>query len=191
MIKKSPLLCYLSIALVGFYITMSSNTYGTILKRMDTKDLTEQSSTIVVGKVTSMRSEWDDEGTKIYTYITVSVGQCIKGSLHGSEITIKQLGGEVGGVGLKVVGAPEYKEGEEVLTFLKGSESDHFQCVGMAQGKYTVIIDETTQQKTLVREIDKYDEKRLELKSPEDTEGKLFLGDFINTIKTIVGEEKK
>lgn len=188
--NKTHLLCYLSIALMSFSIVLS-NTYGTMLRKMDTTDLTNDSSTIVVGKVTSMKSEWNSEGTEIYTYITVAVDQCLKGSLQHSEITIKQLGGEVAGIGLKVVGAPEYKEGEEVLTFLKGSESDNFQCVGMAQGKYTIITDYSTQKKTLIREIDKFDNKRPDLKNQEGAERKLFLNDIVNQIKTIVEEEQE
>ena len=185
--RRTHLIWYLSIALVVFF-TMLSNTNGTVLKKMGAKEMTDHSNAIVVGKVKSLRSQWGNDGTKIYTYITVSVEKCIKGTLQSSEITIRQLGGEVGGIGLKVVGAPEYKEGEEILTFLEGCESDGFQCVGMAQGKYTIKTDDVTKKKMLTRELDRFEEKRLDLRSQD--EGKLFLDDFINQIKTFVDEEK-
>lgn len=189
--KKLHLLCYLSIALVISVVTLSGKTYGTVLKKMNAKELTDHSNAIVVGKVKSKRSQWGNDGTKIYTYITIGVEKCVKGNLRSSEVTVRQLGGEVGGIGLKVVGAPEYEEGEDVLTFLEGNESNHFQCVGMAQGKYTIKTDEATKRKILTREIDKFNGKRLDLMAPEeDVKEKLFLDDFVNQIKTFVDEEK-
>lgn len=181
--------CCLSMALVFFFV-MLSNTYGTVLKKMSARELTDNSNAIVVGKVKSVKSQWGDDGTKIYTYITVSVERSIKGTLPSSEITIRQLGGEVGGVGLKVVGAPEYREGEEIFTFLKECDSNHFQCVGMVQGKYSIKTDEVTRKKILIREIDKFDKKKPDLRTPKDVERKLFLDDFINQIEAIVNEKK-
>lgn len=198
--KKIHLLCCLSIALVIFFI-MLSDTHATVLKKMNTKELTNRANAIVVGKVKSILSQWGDDGTKIYTCITVSVEKCVKGTIPSSEITIRQLGGEVGGIGLKVVGAPEYTEGEDILAFLEGERlqnrqlstkpNDYFQCVGMAQGKYTIKTDESTRRRILVREIDRFEEKRLDLRSPEEGERKLFLDDFISQINAIIDNEEK
>lgn len=188
---KKIYLCCLLIMLMISFITLS-NAYGTVLRKMGAKELTNRSNVVVVGKVKSIRTQWSDDGTKIYTYITVSVEKCVKGNLPpSSEITIKQLGGEVGGIGLKVVGAPEYGEGEDVLTFLEGNESNYFQCVGMTQGKYTIKTDDVTKKKILIREIDRFDGRRSDLRAPEEVEKKLFLDDFVNQIKTIVDEGKK
>jgi hypothetical protein len=159
---------------------------------MTTKELTNRSNTIVIGKVKSMKAQWGNGGTKIYTYITVSVEDCLKGNKHCPEVTIRQEGGEVGGIGLKVVGAPEYKEGEDVLTFLEEYEPDHFKCVGMMQGKYTVEEDYVTKKKILVGGHDRLEKRGLNLgASKKDMKKKLFLDDFISQIKTIIDEEKE
>ncbi len=76
------------------------------------------SPVVVTGRVTAIQGRWDAAADAIYTYITVSVTEQLKGELAESTIVIKQLGGQLGTVGLRVADQASYTVGENVLVFL-------------------------------------------------------------------------
>jgi hypothetical protein len=55
-------------------------------------------------------------------------------------LTIQAPGGVVDGIGMKVMGAPEFRPGERALLFL-ASEGPVHKVVGMAAGKLDVTRD--------------------------------------------------
>jgi hypothetical protein len=72
---------------------------------------------IVRGRVTGLTSQWEDNQTKIYTYISFHVDNYLKGS-GPDNIIIKQLGGTVDEIFLFIPNAPQLIENEEVLLYL-------------------------------------------------------------------------
>ena len=89
--------------LTGFLASQAS----ALMVRKSIEELTSQADSILIGKVKKIESQWNEERTLIYTYVTISVKQYTK-ALSGvgevQEIIVKVPGGEVGDIGLKVCG---------------------------------------------------------------------------------------
>ncbi|MCP8306549.1 MAG: matrixin family metalloprotease, partial [archaeon] len=94
------------------------------------RDVVDRASHVIIGDVESVESRWNDDETLIYTYVRISVEDCLKGSLEGEEVTIKELGGEVGEIGLLVSNEPSFVKGEKAKVFLKREGTDEFTIVG-------------------------------------------------------------
>lgn len=114
---------------------------ATMIRKMNLGELTSQAELIISGRVTSIRTDWEDE--QIFTYVTLSGVEVIKGSWESSEITIRLRGGtvsdEAGGyTTCEVAGMPEFSktEGETVLFLRRGFEiAPHCPILGWGQGK--------------------------------------------------------
>lgn len=148
----------LLISLVSFLSTCLnwSDLSATMLRKLSEKQLAKQAQTILIGTCTSIKSEWNEERTKIFTYITVLPKNYLKGDGNSAEITIRQLGGIVGDVGMHVDKTSVFEEGDEVLVFLKMGPKGYQRVVGLMQGKFTIQHDEETGRKTIVRKRHRY-----------------------------------
>jgi hypothetical protein len=100
----------------------------------------EESALVVQGKVTGVRSYWNDSHTKILTETLVEVDRSYKGGA-GATVSVVQLGGTVGHVQMKVEGALAWEKGEDVLLFLEPFSNDRYMVYGLSQGKYMVERD--------------------------------------------------
>lgn len=105
------------------------------------RQLGEVSALVVDGKVSSVRSYWNDSHTKIFTEAVVSVNGAHKGDA-GSTVRIVQLGGVVGNVRMTVHGALQWRQDEEVLLFLEPSIPGAYQVAGLFQGMYKIERDQ-------------------------------------------------
>jgi hypothetical protein len=101
----------------------------------------EESALVVQGRVTGVRSYWNDSQTKIFTETTVDVERSYKGAAGGA-VSVVQLGGVVGHVQMKVEGALAWSPGEEVLLFLEPFNGGRYMVYGLSQGKYEIQRDE-------------------------------------------------
>lgn len=92
---------------------------------------------VLTGRVAALESRWDTSAGAIYTYVTVSVTERLKGELAESMIVIKQIGGQIGNIGLFVGDQPTYSLDEEVLVFLAVRPRDGtLYPAGFALGKW-------------------------------------------------------
>jgi hypothetical protein len=83
------------------------------------------------------------ESRRPHTYWKVRVLDQANGDKLGPELTIRQPGGELGGMGYHVAGAAQFRDGEEIFVSLEDTNEAHVkQVVGLASGKYTVERDE-------------------------------------------------
>ena len=105
---------------------------------MDSINLMEKASYILVGKVENIESHWDEERNSIYTYIKVYVEERIKGTIQDKYVVIKHRGGEVGNIGLRVSGEPHFLLGEKIKVFLKLEERGEFTVLGGWEGKVSL-----------------------------------------------------
>jgi hypothetical protein len=103
--------------------------------------MVEASDRIVVGKVLGLESKWDKNGTLIWTYVTLSCQQIIKGPVSENQITIRVMGGKVGEVGVHVSHVPIFRKGETALVFLQENEKGLFDVLNWREGKYTFAQD--------------------------------------------------
>ncbi len=126
-----------SLAIV-FVVAAALPAAATTVVYLDVDDLTERSNAVVRARVLERESRWDDEGRGIYTFTTVEVLSTLKGG--GDEtLVIRQLGGEVDGVGSLVAGDASFQVGEEVVVFLRRNPEDAvFHLVGLSQGKFSI-----------------------------------------------------
>ena len=191
---------YRLLAVIAFFAvvilgTLVSTTNATVVKELSEEDMVNQSEEILIGTCASIRSEWNEEGTKIYTYITFSVHNVLKGGESPQQITIRQLGGEVGDIGMRVEGASVFEEGEEALLFLRAGRKGYHRVVGLSQGKFSIKTDPVTQRKILVRKRlqramtrqGRIETRIVEVKSDK----KLFLDELTDRVQNILRRTRK
>lgn len=113
--------------------------FGSYVMRLDLADLTVRSDRVVRAHVIERESRWCDEGRQIYTYTTLEVESDKRGS-GGKTIIVRQLGGEVDGVGSFVAGDAHFEVDEEVVVFVRENPRGEpfFHLIGLAQGKFRV-----------------------------------------------------
>jgi len=100
------------------------------------QDLFNRATHIVIGEVKNIESRWDEMEGIIYSYVQISVENCLKGNSISNEIIVKHKGGEVGGIGLLDSAEPRFWKGERVKLFLKLlGETNEFVVAGGKQGK--------------------------------------------------------
>lgn len=104
---------------------------------LTTTVLVAASDVILTGRVSDLASGWDAE--TIYSYITLDVGEVLKGWVPERQVIIKQLGGRAGDMALAIEGQASFARGEDVLVFLSVRPRDHtLATVALSQGKWTV-----------------------------------------------------
>jgi hypothetical protein len=106
--------------------------------KLSLEELVAQAGWIVVGIVSSQKSQWNAEHSQIHTLVTVTVEEWVKGEPRGNEIIIKIPGGQVGEVSQMVGGSPNFRIGEKVLVFLQIQDDDTISVVGGTQGKLVI-----------------------------------------------------
>ena len=182
------------LALVIFCL-VSLPCQATMVMKLSEEDLANQAATIISGTVTSVKSEWNEERTKIFTYITITPNSSLKGDRPTQEIVIEQPGGEVGDIGMFVEGTSVFEEGEDVLLFLERGRKGFQRTLGLSQGKFSIESDPVTQRKILLKKRarlirdsnGKIKRKAFTIKSDR----KLYLDDFKKEIQDILQRKNK
>ena len=105
------------------------------MEQLTLDGLTAKAASILIGEVTDIASYKESEGN-IYTQVTLSIAQTIKGETQG-EVVISVLGGELDGQTLWVEDAPSFQLGERAVVFLEEDEGI-FSVVGGFQGKFSI-----------------------------------------------------
>lgn len=150
---RSVILPFLTI----FIIVMCQEGWCTFMKKLTLDDLTEKAKVIVIGKVESIESRWNEEHTMIFTYVDIIPNSFLKGFIGGGKITVKLLGGSVGDIETVVLGSPRFENGEETVLFLNSGYGEWFQnfyaVVGLAQGKFDVSYDPNTSAKIVSQNL--------------------------------------
>jgi len=177
--------------------------HATTILRLSLEEMCQKADGIFLGRCISKESKWNEERTKIYTYVTIQLDKILKcqdpGLKIGSKIVIKQLGGTVDNIGMKVSGISHFQPKEEVLVFLKRTTPGNYRVLGMAQGKYSIEQDPRTKKKFIHRDlsnINLIDERSLfrgsmkkELRSSQQQI--IYLDDFITHLEKILKTQEK
>ncbi|MBL8149072.1 MAG: hypothetical protein JNN15_04005, partial [Blastocatellia bacterium] len=100
------------------------------------ENLVASSEAIITGHVTYMESR--SSGGKIYTDITVSISEVIKGRFSSKTIVIEQLGGRSASHQVWLTNSPEFKIGEEVLLFLSADSQGVMHTTHLSMGKFSI-----------------------------------------------------
>ena len=139
-----PIKRILAISVLLFFVAVSHSRATQVLHRSP-KQLGQQASLVVRGKVSGVRSFWNDKHTKIFTETTIAIEQTYKGT-PPQALRILQLGGVVDNVRVNVAGALQWRAQEEVLVFLEPYVRGSYQVSGFSQGKFGIVRDPQTRQ---------------------------------------------
>jgi|GEM_PF-4335406 len=137
---------FLLLGCAAIAIMPATVTLGTTVVKMSLAQMTQGASLVVEGVVVDKSSRWDENHRYIITEVSVAVNRTLKGKAI-SPLTIRTLGGEVGGVGMYVAGSPRFEVGQEALLLLEPHPIRDWRVVGFHQGKYDVISDLQTGRK--------------------------------------------
>ena len=124
-----------AILLFGVSLTAAS----TFLK-VDIPTLKKMSESVVHARVVDVESRWNDEGSAVFTYVTLEV----KGRLHGNsdnELVVRVPGGTVGDFTSEMEGAPQFHKGDQIVAFIARWFDGVPMVAGYAQGLSKVNQD--------------------------------------------------
>lgn len=147
------------------------------------KKLSSSSDLIVIGKVESVSSSWDDSHERIYTFANVNITEVVKGKNAPATVMIKQLGGTVGDQSLVIHASPEFEKNQEVLLFLVFHQ-DRYWIHSLAMGKYDIIEEDgqrIVQNKIIGEELVKLETESIEKLSEKYQ--KYPLQQFVNQVR--------
>jgi hypothetical protein len=99
----------------------------------------EKAESIVLGKVVSQESRWDDQKKWILTYSTFEIEKTFKG-MPAQRVTLVTPGGTVGNIAQNVVGVPRFRNGDESVVFVRNTKSGPT-VLYLEQGAYRVVKD--------------------------------------------------
>lgn len=122
---------------------------ATVLLPAEFREVVAGSQIIVYGRVADVRPEWSDDRTRIDTIVTVEAGSYLKGG-PGDTVTFRVPGGQIGRYKNVMVGAPEFRAGEEVVLFLSATGPSIAHVFGLNQGVYRVRVDSRTGRRVVV-----------------------------------------
>jgi len=125
-------------ALCALCVCLPAVAGATVLIPIEFRELVAVSTVIVHGRVTEAHGEWTDGRRSVETLVTISASEYLKGNLGGS-FTIHVPGGQLGRYRTVLIGAPEFRAGDEVFLFLRDGR-----IVGLSQGAFRVVADART-----------------------------------------------
>jgi len=107
------------------------------------EEMTDRADLVFVGKVVELKTEWQVAGTNqaIFTLVEFHTEEILKGTAPAS-ISLRFLGGKVGGMTLEVVAVPKFEAGDRVLLFVEGNGVQFCPLVGVYHGKFGVRKDD-------------------------------------------------
>jgi hypothetical protein len=115
---------------------------ATTLVATDLGGLARDARTIARGQIVAVDARWTDDRRSIETIVTLTAESYLKGRL-GDTVQFRIPGGRLGRYRRVVVGAPEFRVGQQVIVFL-GTEGPMVPfLVGLSQGVYRVSRDQS------------------------------------------------
>ncbi len=112
---------------------------GSTFVASSVEEMARSSEAVARGSVVSVASRVARDG-RIVTDVDIAVAAAWKGA-PGERVRVTVPGGEAGGVGLRVDGAPSFERGEDVVVFL-ARKAGAWRVNGWALGKYRVVDGE-------------------------------------------------
>lgn len=122
---------------LALLLLTASPALATVLVPVSFDEMVTESRAIVYGRVAEVRSETTADRRSIMTLVTVDVASHLKGDF-GPTVTFRVPGGRVGMYRRIVIGAPEFREGEDVVVFLSARGPSIPYLFGLSQGVYRV-----------------------------------------------------
>lgn len=122
---------------------------ATVLIPVEFREIVAGSEIIVYGVVADVRAEWASDRRGIDTIVTFQAGTYLKGG-PSETVTFKVPGGQIGRYKNVMVGAPEFRPGDEAVLFLNADGPSIARVFGFSQGVFRVRIDPRTGQRLVI-----------------------------------------
>ncbi|MBK6847980.1 MAG: hypothetical protein IPG96_10735 [Proteobacteria bacterium] len=122
-------------------LVASAPATATVMPRMSLRDLVGAAQRIFIGTAVSAESRWTEDGRFIVTDTVVRIDQALDGHAGVGTVVMRELGGSVEGIGMRVAGSTELPPGQQLLLFAQGAGAGRLRVVGMRQGAYLLTRD--------------------------------------------------
>ena len=123
---------------------------ATVLVPAEFRQIVAGSHIIAHARVVETRPEWVDGRRQIETVVVVQVLGSYKGEAGGT-LSFTVPGGQIGRYRSVMVGAPQFKRGDEAVLFLDGADRAALRIFGLNQGVFRVRHDPRTGHRLVVR----------------------------------------
>jgi hypothetical protein len=124
------------------WIVVQAIGHATTLQKLTTDDMIRQSTAIVRATVTGSYSA--PRGSDIYTYYQIQVTETLKaGPVQIREVAVP--GGTYKGLRQLAAGSPVLTQGRDYVLFLWTGKSGMTQVIGLSQGLFTVLQNDSNQ----------------------------------------------
>jgi hypothetical protein len=121
---------------------------ATVLLPGDLGDIARGATVIVRGTVVDVQVEWANGRRRVETIVTLDVSETYKGDM-GRRLSFTVPGGVIGRYRSVTIGAPSFRQGEEVVLFLGAQPPSLPYLLGLGQGVFRVQRDARTGQTTV------------------------------------------
>jgi hypothetical protein len=124
-----------AILIAGALLSTAGDARATLATYRSTRELAARSSTIFRGIVLERTSHW--QGDLVVTDVLVAVDECWAGRCSEGTVVVRELGGEVDGVGMLSPEPTALPTGEEIVVFAR-ARGAVLVSVGGAQGVFRI-----------------------------------------------------
>jgi hypothetical protein len=128
---------------------MARDATATVFAPREFSELVRAARAIVYGQVVSIRARESGDRLRVETLVTLRVGSYLKGNL-GEEVTFVVPGGTFGRYRTVIVGAPQFREGEEVVLFLNTRGPSMPYVLRMGEGVFRVVRQPDSTERTVL-----------------------------------------
>jgi hypothetical protein len=122
---------------IGALSSCASTSYS-MQSDKELHQIVTHSNYIIIGEVVSIECNWNQEQTLIYTDVTISIKQTLKGNCPSNQMVASFLGGEVGSEAMIVRPQPRFQVGENVLVYLVNGPDQRKVVKYSWKGKLTI-----------------------------------------------------
>ena len=129
------------LCLIGGLLVLPTKAAASLFEAVSDEQLVCEASDVVHGQVRDVQSAWDEDHRAIWTTATIQVNDAIRGNqARGAVLTVREIGGTVGGYTIAAEGFPTFQQGEEVVLLLQRWEDtpDVFRVWGYGRGEFVV-----------------------------------------------------
>ena len=109
----------LTLILTILLLVLSAGKTDALMLELSIEELTAEADSVVVGRVETVSSQWNEEHNAIYTTVTIAADSILKGGTVPDPLTVVVPGGSIDGITQFVSETPAFVTGEEVLLFLE------------------------------------------------------------------------
>lgn len=125
---------------------------ATVLVPAEFREIVAGSEVIAHARVIDTHAEWIDGRRQIETNVTAEVLSSYKGEV-ARTLSFKVPGGQIGRYRSVMIGAPQFRPGDEAVLFLDSRDDSVLRVFGLNQGVFRVRQDPQTGRRIVIRPI--------------------------------------